>query len=450
MNPSQIKEQSKQLIDQALAAGAEQCDVLFLTGKSFSVSVQDAALDKYKVSSSSVIGLRVVKDQKVGISYSEALDQDSVKRVVKQALTNASYTDKTPFQQIDVKNDEDIIVDDKSLCQDDSSSVEDKIDFALSLEKETLARDSRVSGVPYNGLGESEGAYAYSNHLGTFCYHHEKSVSCYVAALTKDQDRQAMYGHSMVGRKLADLDKDACIEGALQYALPLLDAKPIKTGRYDVIFDIDQLEQLIGVFSSIFSAKQVLEGRSRLGGKISEIIASDLLTLKDIPQHPQGFSYSLFDDEGRRRSELTLIENGVLKSFLHNSATAREMDVAPTAHASRGAKSPLGISATQLMIEPGKSSELSVKGGKYLYIVALKGLHSGTNAISGHFSLAVEGLLMNDSGKVEQYVKDVTVSGNAFELLKQIEAVGDTTHSSHSKTFFAPIIRFGGLSVAGN
>ncbi len=450
MNPSQIKLQSTKLIDKAMAAGADQCDVLFSTGKSFSVSVQNAALDKYKVSSSSVIGLRVIKDQKVGISYSESLDDESMDRVVTQALTNASFTDKTPFQQIDVKNETDIIVEDKALCQDDSSSVEEKIDFALSLEKDTLARDSRVVGAPYNGFGESEGAYVYSNHLGTFCYHHEKSVSCYVAALTKDQDKQAMYGHSMIGRKLYDLDKDACIDGALQYALPLLDAKPIKTGRYDVIFDIDQLEQLIGVFTSIFSAKQVLEGRSRLGEKMSQAIASELLTLRDVPHHPEGFSYSLFDDEGRKREALTLIEGGVLKSFLHNSATAKEMGVAPTAHASRGPKSPLGISASQLVIDAGSSTELSVKGGRHLYIVGLKGLHSGTNAISGHFSLAVEGLLMNDSGQVEQYVKDVTVSGNAFDLLKQVEAVGNITHASHSKSFFAPVIRFGGLSVAGS
>jgi PmbA protein len=100
------------------------------------------------------------------------------------------------------------------------------------------------------------------------------------------------------------------------------------------------------------------------------------------------------------------------------------------------------------VIKAGTTDAKQLYSGTVFKVIGLKGLHSGTNAISGHFSLAAEGMLMKD-GEIQQYVKDVTLSGNFYQLLEQILAVGQTVEASSGLTFFSPDIRFEGLSVAG-
>jgi PmbA protein len=257
-----------------------------------------------------------------------------------------------------------------------------------------------------------------------------------------------MYAYSDVARSFDDLDSKKCVNGALAYALPLLQAHPVKTGRYDVVFEIDQLSQLISSFISVFSAKQVLEGRSGFKGRLGEQVASSLLTIIDDPVYKDGFGYTTFDSEGSSRQSLTLIENGRLTSFLHNTSTAKQFGAPNTAHAARGARGPLGVSSTQIRILEGQQSDADLYAGRILKIVGLKGIHSGTDAVSGHFSLAAEGCLY-ENGTIVQYVKGITISGNFFDLLSRAVAVENKVQVSSSKSFFAPSIRFEGLSIAG-
>ena len=105
-------------------------------------------------------------------------------------------------------------------------------------------------------------------------------------------------------------------------------------------------------------------------------------------------------------------------------------------------------SGTHLVFDTGHDSNEQVQSGRYIKVIGLKGLHSGTNAISGQFSLAIDGILMNGN-EVEQYVRDVTISGNFFSLLNQVESIGNTLEENTGKSFFAPLIKFGGISVAG-
>lgn len=191
-----------------------------------------------------------------------------------------------------------------------------------------------------------------------------------------------------------------------------------------------------------------MEGTAYYREKLQQKISHANFSLWDCPKNKDGFSYSSFDDEGVERKDLCLVENGVLKSFVHNSATARFFQVPNTGHAARGARGSLGTGCTQLFIKPGQASDAELYAGKVLKVLSLKGLHSGTNAISGFFSLAIEACLMNQ-GVVEKWVKDVTISGNFYELLNQIQLLGSDVKVASGKSFFSPEIRFAGLSVAG-
>ncbi|WP_231560913.1 metallopeptidase TldD-related protein, partial [Aeromonas sp. ZOR0001] len=111
-------------------------------------------------------------------------------------------------------------------------------------------------------------------------------------------------------------------------------------------------------------------------------------------------------------------------------------------------RSALDVTARHLVFGAGPHSEAEVQSGDYLELVKLDGLHSGADAVSGDFSFGASGFLCRDGVRL-QPVRGITVAGNFYRLLGELEAVGDTLHHNDGKGFYAPQIRFGGLSVAG-
>jgi PmbA protein len=443
------KELCFKIIDLAKKAGIQECDVILSRGQSLSLQATKGTIDKSKVTSTQTVGIRVIQDQKVGISASESLELESLKMMVEQAKATSRYSSADPYQSITQKNAEDIILIPDRVKVKDTTPLQEKIDLAIRLEQEVLAVDKRIHNSPYSGYSDGEGESFYANHLGTFCYQKERSFSAYTSALAGAEQNQAMYSGSSIGRTFAELDLGECVREASSMALRLLEAKPIQTGRYDVIFSTDEWESILGAHLGAFSAKAAKEGPSYYRNKLENSIANSGLTMRDLPQYKDGFSYSAFDDEGMPHKDLTVIDKGVLKSFYHNSATARFFKQKSTAHGSRGAKGSLGVSPTQLVFDTGSTSTGDLYKGDVLKVISLKGLHSGTNAVSGHFSLAIEGILMRD-GVEKQMVKDVTLSANFYDLLNAIQGIGSKLEASSGRGFFSPEIRFGGMSVAGS
>lgn len=436
------------IIDMAKKAGVQECDVILSRGQSLSLQALKGSIDKSKVTSTQVVGIRVIQDQKIGISASESLEESSLQTMVEQAKATSVYSGVDPYQAITQKNAEDMVVIPERVREKDPATLQDKIEMAIELEQKVLAKDKRIHNVPYSGYSDGEGESFYANHLGTFCYQKDRSFSAYTSALAGKDQQQAMYSSSTIGRSFAELDLKTCVEEASDVALRLLEAKAIPTGRYDVIFSVDEWESILGVHLGAFSAKAAKEGTAYYKDKLEKSIAVSGFTMKDAPKYIDGFSYSAFDDEGVPRMDLTLIDKGVLKSFYHNSATAKFFKTKNTAHAGRGARGSLGVSSTQLVFDVGTAAEKDLYTGQVLKVISLKGLHSGTNAVSGHFSLAIEGILHKD-GVPGQYVKDVTLSGNFYDLLLGVQAIGNKLEASSGRGFFSPVIRFAGLSVAG-
>jgi PmbA protein len=152
----------------------------------------------------------------------------------------------------------------------------------------------------------------------------------------------------------------------------------------------------LGAFLGAFSAKAALEGTADYRGKVGQSIAAASLILRDRPSYKQGFGFTTFDDEGVARRDLTLIDKGMLQGWFHNGAPARHYKISHTAHGAQGARGSLGTSSTQIMIDTGSASKHDFLSGQVFKIIGLKGLHSWTNAISGHFSLAAEGMVYDN------------------------------------------------------
>lgn len=443
---TQLKENMQNLIDMTLRAGADSCDVILSKGESFSLSAQNEKIDKYQVSGSQVMGLRVIKDQKIGLAYTESMDRDALSFISQAAIENAKNGEVNPNETIEVNESEQI---NASEFSKDGASTTEKIDFCLSLESEVKARDSRVKVVPYNGFSETDYSLYYLNSLGTFTYDSEYYQSCYTSALINEGKESSMHYHSSMARNMADLDKEECIKESLEHASEWIKAMPLRTGEYDVIFTPDAFASVFGCFSNIFSAKAAMEKTNPFAERLGDQVMSDQVTIKDLPFYKDAFFKNFVDSEGRKHEDLTLVEGGELKSFYHNTATANFFKTTSTAHGKRGAKSPLTVAGTTKVIDAGKASESEWNAGEYFEIHALQGLHSGANATSGDFSMAASGYYMRD-GKRVRPVKGVTVSGNFHKMMKDIKILGNEIKATTSRDFFAPILRFEKVSIAGS
>ena len=440
-----LKKKASDLLQMAIDAGANQADVILSKGSQFSLSAQNNDIDKYKVSGSQVIGLRVIKDQKIGLSYTESLAEDAMQIAVNSALDNAQNSEANEFESIESKEEEFIF---EAEGKTDNSSTSEKIEFVLGLEEKVKQADKRVTAVPYNGLSVSDSESYYLNSNNVFGFQAFKYLSCHTSALINENGNSSMHYHGEVGHSLKELNYKKCISESVFHASEWLKAKSLKTNNYDIIFTLDAFEQVFMCFSNIFSGKGAMDQVNPFREKIGKKILGGNLSLRDIPQYKDTFIKSYFDSEGFASTDLTLIEDGVLKSFYHNSVTAKFFKIPNTGHAARGAKSALGVSGNTKVISGGSLTDENLKQGSYFEIHSLQGLHSGANKISGEFSFAASGYFC-ENGKVLYPVKGVTVSGNFHKMLASIEQAGSAIHATGDKGFFAPLIKFEKVSVAG-
>ena len=437
------------IIDTAMKAGAEQADIIVDSGESLTVKAEDAKISSYEVSSTNVIGLRVIKNNRIGSSYCETTDEDTINTLVKQALENAEFSKEEALEKIEVARKETLDGTKPFLYDNERANPEDLIELALKLESELKAQDSDLKTPPYNGVGEYINERFYLNHLGTHCTEKSKAYSCYTTALIDTGAKQSMHVQSSVVRKLDQLDYKSCVTESYEHAKGLLDGEAIKTGEYDIVFSPDKLAQFFGVFGAVFSAKAAVNDMNPFKDKLGTVVAKTDLTITDSPLLENGFAYSIFDGEGNLMSDTPLIENGELKSFYHNSYTAKKLGHENNFNATRGPKSTLGVGGTNKVISSVEKDDSSFDKGEYFEIITDQGMHSGSDYISGDFSFAASGYLVRDGKRISP-VKGVTVSGNFYEVLKNISNIGQKVESNTSSTFFSPKIRFKGMSVAGN
>lgn len=449
MSEQNVKATLSDAVDQVLTlvqAKGAHADVIANASESLSLKADQGDLSEHKVTAGQVIGVRVIKGDQVATSYSESLDSDSLASMVNAALTNASFTKADPDQKIRAEGQQ-IDSQDPTLFQADNTPIEDKIALALAMEQDVV-NQPRATGAPYNGYGEQTQYQLLANTLGTRCYHRERSFSCYTAALLNHDGKQSMHLGASVSRRFADLDQAYATRLAYDTADALLEGGPVKTGQYAVVFEHNCLSELLGAFGSCFSGDAAKRGTNPWREKIGKPIADPALTITDIARIDGGMRSKAFDSEGFATTDTPLIENGILVGLLHNSATAHHFGVRHTANAGRSPKGGLDVTSRHDLIAAGKQSGAEVHGGEYLELVSLQGVHSGANAISGDFSFGASGFLCRD-GKRVRPVRGITVAGNFYTMLNEINAIGNAVTPNYDGAFFAPRIRFARLSIAG-
>lgn len=240
------------------------------------------------------------------------------------------------------------------------------------------------------------------------------------------------------------------VKKTLQY----LNSKPLPTGVYPVVFENLAAVDLLSTFCSIFSAENAEKGTSLLKGKENTQVASELVTLVDTAFHEKSGLKCPFDDQGVPVLNKNIIDKGVLTGLLNNIKWANKTKTSPTGNGFKGGySSPVSISPCNFFISPGTLNLQSLfeKAQNSVFITSLGGLHAGANTATGDFSLEAKGFLL-ENGKTTTPLKAFTVSGNFYQLLKDIIGVGSDlafdVPGSHS-AFGSPSLLVKNLSLAG-
>lgn len=432
----------EELFRLAKELGCTAAETYFESGDAFSVSVLKGELETYKVAKECGMNLRVKFDGKDGYAYTESFDDPEA--LVRRAIDNAASveaTDEHPMLGAQVY--EPVAVRTTPL---DGASAEEKIRMALDMEQKALAADPRITRVQGSEVETGTSHYELHNTLG-LCAERDQISAAIVIAPIAEQDGVVKDAFAVRMNERA-ADADGAVKEATDEALFKLGAEPVETGTYRILFKNSAAATFLSPFIGIFSAEEAQKGRSLLAGKEGETIAAECFTLYDDPFHP--YAPRAFDGEGFPTRKKAIIENGVFKTLLHNTKTALKAGVESTGNATRHGASPVGVGPTVLSVKKGEGTyeEMLEKLGNGLMIDSFGGLHVGMNPISGDFSIMAGGALV-ENGKIVRAVDRITIAGNLYELLKNIEAIGADSEFTLYGPIESPSILLGSLPVAG-
>lgn len=440
-----IEQIAEQLLSWAQAKGA-QADLIVERKRDFSVMVSAGAVEKQQASQSQIFGLRVLKEGKAGIAYSEATGEQAMSRLLENALVSARFATPDAHQTLVTSGSK--LSSPGELVQTDRWSLQQKLDKAVVLEAALLAH-KEITSVPYNSLGEHNIEKYVFNTAGLQATHNERVAYAYVAPIAKVGDANAMLSQSTAGRHFDELAFDRLIKQGASQVIELASAKSLTSGRYDVVFATDKLSSMLGYFLAAASAKAVKDGVSPWQNQLQQGVASELLTVIDDPLNQQGLGFRTFDDEGYATQRTMVIEQGVLKHYLHNQTTANYLGQKPTGNGIRGARGNANVGWHQLSVAPGEATAADVQQGDYLEITDLTGLHSGANVISGDFSFGASGYLCRNGERLHA-VRGFTLAGNFYQMLRQqLACISQVGAWTSQRSAWLPSIRWTDVAISG-
>ena len=415
----------KYVLEKAQEKGAN-VEVYAMSRSSTGVKAFEGEISEFKLSKQMGLSIRALVNQAWGYSFTEKFSETALDRALEMALQNAELVEPVAHAVIGAWAEPPHVGD---LYGEGLSgvTVDRKVQLALTLEQAIRDADPRVKSVPYGGYSDGEMETAVANTAGLERHYKQNFAYQYAMPLVSEAGQNKSDMEFQFSREFEQLDPTRTALEAVRKSLAMLGGKQPPSGSYPVVIDRDCLATFLGTFARIFSAKQVHDGKSPLAGKLGAQIGSSVVTLLDDATRTAGMQSRPFDDEGFPSQKLVLLEQGVLKTFMHNTETATKDGVLSTGHAARyGYRGTVGVSPSNFYLEPGTGtqSDLTTNISEGVLLTHVHGQHAGANPINGDFSLQADGFWI-ENGKVAHPLEVFTVAGNFLELLANIQAVAD-------------------------
>ncbi|MDD2496668.1 MAG: TldD/PmbA family protein [Desulfitobacteriaceae bacterium] len=438
----------KKVIQRAMRWGASSAEAFFTKNKELSIDVSDQQVETMKLAEQQGLGIRVLRNQKLGFAYTSDLTDSALEQAVQQAVANSDHTEKDQYHSLPgpASSYAQLSLYDPNISR---TPVEKKIELAKEIERIARNFDPRVRITERCSYVDSVYEVSVVNSLGVQGSYEGAYCGAY-SLLVAEENGDSQTGFEFQYKlNFNEIDPHFVGTEGAKKAVRMLGAKNIRTQEMMVVFDPYVATNFLGLLTPSIAADSVQKGKSRLVGKVGEKIISTLITLVDDGTKPEGLMSSPFDGEGVPSQRTVLFDHGVLQGYLYNSYSAEKDGRKSTGNGMRS--SYMGtpeIGITNCYIENGTISqdEIIAEINKGVYITEVMGMHTA-NPISGDFSLGASGILI-ESGELVGPVRGIAIAGNVFDLFSNIDRVGSNL------TFFvgkgSPTLRVSRMTVSGS
>ncbi len=433
------------LIRAARAAGADAADALFVESVSAGVSYRLGKLEDVERAESFDLGLRVFVGSQVAFVSSTDLARDRLAELPERAVAMAKlapedkYAGMAPRELLATKFPE------LDLEDPNEPSTETLIERAKTIEGAAMA----VKGITNSeggGASFSRSAIALATSEGFYGSYAGTNHSIGVAVLGGEGTGMERDYDESSARHAGDMKDPAEVgKSAGERTIARLNPRSVKSQKVPVVYDPRASSGLIGHFAGAISGASIARGVSFLKDKMGQAIFASSINIIDDPHRVRGPRSKPFDGEGVRNEKMALIENGVLKCWLLDTASAKQLGLTTNGHAARGTSGPPSPSTTNLYMAPGPlgRDELIADIKQGFYVTELMGM--GVSGVTGDYSRGAAGFWI-ENGKIAYPVSGVTVAGNLKDMFLNMTPANDLEFRHGTN---APTIRVEGMTLAG-
>ena len=361
------------------------------------------------------IGIRVIKDNKIGFAFTSNLDK--ISQTAKQAVENTRLNkvdENYAFSEVEnvcsIKK-----VYDKKF---NDLSIGECVELLKNVISKAIDTGCEVTG---SGFSASAGKSLIINSNGVSIENMGTGFGIGLS-VTIQKEGQIATAYNSTSSRFYDLDGDKLANEVCSLAKSSLDTKPIETNDYDVILDYYAATGLLQTFLNAFDGENVRRGRSILKDKIGSQIANPTLSIVDNPLLEKGMYSTKCDGEGSVSKSTDLIKEGILNSFIYDIYTANKVGVKTTSNGYRGSylTTPM-ISPSNLEFKFDELKDLS-EIDEGVLTTSVLGAHTA-NPISGDFSVEASNAFKIENGEITDPINKAMISGNIFEIMKKVEGL---------------------------
>jgi PmbA protein len=431
----------------ARAAGADAADALYVGDGATSISVRLGKLEDIGRAEGEEIGVRVFVGQRSASVSSSDLTPSALREAAERAVAMARLAPEDPYAGL-APEDRLARGPFAELDVDDPTEISAAALKLRALECEDAAR--AIEGITNSeGAGAAAGTVVMALATSTGFRGGKKSTShslsaSVVAGTGGDMQRDYAW-HA--ARYLADVESAAAIgTRAGQRAISRLHPIKLASGPMPILFDPRVSSTLLGHLVGAITGSAIARGTSFLKDKLGQAILPAGLSIIDDPLRRRGLRSRAFDGEGLAAQRTAIIEQGVLTGWLMDVASAKQLGLAPTGHASRGASGPPGAGTTNLHLEGGTATPAELMADIKQGILVTELIGMGVNGLTGDYSRGASGYLI-ENGEITRPVAEITIAGNLLDMFAKMIA-GNDLEFRHASN--APTLRIDGMMVAGS
>ncbi|MBI4400979.1 MAG: TldD/PmbA family protein [Nitrospirae bacterium] len=445
-----LKELTGDMLAKATQHGASGADVMVADGDTFSVQVRLGAVDRLTKAREKRVGLRVFFGKRSASASTSDFSRESLDRLVSDTCALAAAVAEDEMSGLPAGDLMAHELPDLDLYDPTVLDTAAQIELARRAEASAMAADARITNSEGSDFNSSAGRVVLANTHGFLGEHRSSSFAMSVSPIATDPDSGGMQRDSWyaVQRKFARLDSPESVGlEAARRTVRRLGARKVTTRRAPVIFDQETAGSLLANLCSAVSGYALYKGASFLIGQLGNRLAPETVTIYDNGRLPGGLGSRPFDGEGLPTRRTTVVERGILASYLLDTYSGRKLGLASTGNASRGVGESPSVGPTNFYMVPGTAdpSEIirSVREG--LYVTELIGF--GVNMVTGDYSRGAAGIWIKN-GELAYPVEEITIAGNLTRMFADIELVGNDLE--FRGRIACPTIKIGEMTIAGN